>query len=87
MVGNVRLELLPIGPSDVCKPLHLIPEIPAIRNGRLGPAPSIALSDKPTLLLSYIINLALHLGGETPADVWPTAACVLRLNTITRLLI
>ena len=23
----------------------------------------------------------------TPADIWPTAACVLRFNTITRLLI
>ena len=39
-----------------------------------GPALFIALSAKPTLLLNYIINLALHLGGETPADVWPTAA-------------
>ena len=74
MVENIGLEPLPSLPKRVCKPLHLILHIPAIRNGRLGPAPFIALSDKPTLLLSYIINLALHLGGETPADVWPTAA-------------
>ena len=57
-----------------CAPFYTIPSYSSSWIREAGPAPFITLLDKPTLLLSYIINLALHLGGETPADIWPTAA-------------